>query len=790
MTFLRVDKSPYFRWQYVLLGIAVSTLLFYRLIPLPTPLFPNDYSTVILGDPSTDGTHKFPILRVFLNRDEQWCLPPNPDLKIPDKLKTTVLFFEDQYFYYHPGVNPGAVVRAFWQNFNSEKRVSGASTITMQVARLFNPKSRNYVHKMQEILQALKMEIRYSKEEILQLYLNHAPYGGNIIGYQAASLRYFGKLPEALTWGEAATIAVLPNAPGLISPDAAPDKLREKRNKLLRRMKEAGIISDETLALSILEPTPESSHPFPWQAPHLSQWLKTRYGQNGGLLKTTIIPKIQSETQRLLAEHISFINPQGIRNGVALVVETQTGNVRAYVGSQDFFDAGSQGQVDGIRAPRSSGSILKPFLYALAMDDGLILPQTMLHDVPTFYGAFSPQNASEQYDGIVPARQALIRSLNVPAVRLLNSYGLYPFYRFLQQTGVGTLFRNADDYGLPLIIGGAEVTPWDAAMLFRGLGNGGNFSPLTVLQKNGAESQQRVSATISPGASFLTLEILRDLKRPGAEFYWELFQNQFPLAWKTGTSYGQRDAWAVGVSPEWTIAIWVGNFSGEGNANLTGSKSAGPLLFDVFNSLPKNPELTWFAVQETDLQNVEICRETGFLASQNCPEPIFASAPRHAKPLKICNFHRKIFISDITGYEVCSRCWTATEYHAQQMLIFPPDVVQYVRGRGQMVGKSPVHNPECSAIAGNSPIEILYPQENARLWVPRDFGSVLQKVTARAAHRDNRHKIFWYLNNRFLGATENRHEKPLECRQGWNELEIIDETGFSELRKFFVTIRP
>ncbi|MCB9070652.1 MAG: transglycosylase domain-containing protein [Calditrichae bacterium] len=230
-------------------------------------------------------------MRVFLNQDEQWCLPPNPDLKIPDKLKTTVLFFEDQYFYYHPGVNPGAVVRAFWQNVNSEKRVSGASTITMQVARLFNPKSRNYAHKMLEILQALKMEIRYSKEEILQLYLNHAPYGGNIIGYQAASLRYFGKLPDALTWGEAATIAVLPNAPGLISPDAAPDKLREKRNKLLRRMKDAGIISDEALALSILEPTPESSHPFPWQAPHLSQWLKTRYGENGGLLKTTIVPQ-------------------------------------------------------------------------------------------------------------------------------------------------------------------------------------------------------------------------------------------------------------------------------------------------------------------------------------------------------------------------------------------------------------------------------------------------------------------------------------------------------------------
>ncbi len=763
-------------------------LLGYGLIPLPSPLFPANYSTVVLGISPDSAAGSAAILRVFLNRDEQWCLPPRADLPVPEKLATAVRFYEDQYFHFHPGINPVSLLRAAYQNWRSGRTVSGASTLTMQVARLMDPKPRTYSNKFLEILQALKLEVKYSKTDLLRLYLDHAPYGGNVVGYQAAALRYFQKMPYELTWGEAATLAVLPNAPGLISPQRDSQKLEEKRNRLLDKLRAKGIIDASAWQAARREPVPDGSVPFPWLAPHLGQFLKDRHGHNGGVIRTTVQPGIQQRTQHLVQRHAQFLHHLGIQNAAALVVETRSGKVRAYCGSQDFFDAAANGQVDGVRAPRSSGSLLKPFLYGLAMDEGLVLPQSLLQDVPTFYGAFSPSNADETFSGVVTAQQALIQSLNVPAARLLYTYGVYPFYLFLRSAGVSTLFRTAEDYGLPLILGGAEVTLWDMANLYRGLGNGGKFGQLQFLADD-APTEAGTTQLISPGASYLTLGILRELKRPGAEYYWEYFQNRYPLAWKTGTSYGQRDAWAVGVSPQWTVAVWVGNFSGEGNANLAGSRCAGPLLFDIFNDLPKDPRYAWFSAPDDDLAPIEICRESGFLSNGDCPDPVFAPAPRHARPLRQCPYHQRIYVSTEREYAVCSLCWTPGQYRAQTVRMYPPDVVQYLRETGRLGAAPPRHNPDCPAQTGEPPLEIVYPTRNARLWLPRDFAGERQKLTARAAHRERQRTLYWYLNDRYLGSTVSRHELALDCPKGWNVLEVVDAVGYRARTRFFVQMR-
>jgi penicillin-binding protein 1C len=762
--------------------MAAACLIVLAAVPLPSPLFPPDYSTAVLD---SEGR----VLRVFLNSGDQWSFPPDSSLAVPVKLRRAVLSYEDRHFYRHPGVNPVALVRAFSQNLAEGRVVSGGSTITMQVARLMRPKSRTCFNKLIEMLQAVKLELYFSKEEILSLYLDHAPYGGNIVGYQAASLRYFQKKPDRLTWAEAATLAVLPNAPGMASPTADPSRLKMKRDRLLRKLAKEGAIQPATLCLALMEPVPERSVPFQMCAPHLSRRL-FRSAEKASTFRTTLDRECQIRVESLVRRHAFFLQKRGISNAAALVVETPTGRVRAYAGSQDFFDMDHMGQVDGVTAPRSSGSLLKPFLYALCMDEGILLPCTRIRDVPTFYGTFSPANASESYEGLVTAEEALIRSLNVPAVRLLYTYGLHPFFLFLKTAGLSTLFRPPEEYGLPLILGGAEVTLWEMARLYRGLGRGGRFGKLSVLEEmeNGAGNESDVDL-ISPGACYLTLNILRELRRPGSEYYWEQYQNQWPLAWKTGTSYGQRDGWAIGVSPRWTLAVWTGNFGGEGNANLTGAGCAAPLLFDIFNALPRDPDSGWFPEPVSRMVSVSVCRQTGYPAGPHCPETIRVLAPDGMRPMKPCPFHQTRYTTPNGKIEVCSLCWTPDRVKKMPVLVYPPEVVQFMRERGHGLASLPPHNPACPGERKELALQILYPKDGARLYVPRDYGGVFQKVTLRVAHSRREQTLFWYLDNQYLGLSRERHVKAVTLKRGEHCLEVMDERGNTERVRFFVAMK-
>ncbi len=750
--------------------------VFYLLYPLPKPMFPSGESTVVFDA-------RGEVLRVFLNGNEEWHLTAMDSL-IPERLSKSVLLYEDRFFRIHPGINPVAVLRASIQNMKSRRVVSGASTLTMQVARLMRPKRRSYWNKLQEMALALKLEYRFSKYEILWMYLNQAPYGGNIVGYQTASLRYFKKRPASLTWGEAATLAVLPNAPAL-KPGADPETLVGKRNRLLTRLYKNGGINEETYRLSLLEPVPDKSFPFEMIAPHLTQFLETR--KTGNAIRTSIQKSFQQEIESRIERRLALLSSIGIRNAAALVMETRTGKVRAYIGSQDFFDR-AEGQVDGVLAPRSTGSILKPFLYALCMDEGLLLPETKIRDVPTSFGSFTPANYDERFEGLVAARDALIRSLNVPAVRCLADYGLGAFYSFLEKAGVSTLWRQPDDYGLPLILGGSEMSLWELAGLYRGLANGGVFAPGSFLENRKGTEKKSGIRLMSEGASFLVLECLKELGRPGAEYYWEQYQNQWPLAWKTGTSYGNRDGWALGVSPEWTLGVWVGNFDGTGTPNLSGAKCAGPILFDIFNFLPKDPSSAWFEKPEAGLEPVKICRETGYLAGPDCGNTLTTEAPRYMKPLCICPYHQKIYTDQDGRYRVCSLCWEAGSVMTTSVLAYPPDIVQCMKQEGLRYPSIPPHYPGCSALRQDPVLKILYPAMHAHLYIPRDFDGNFQKVTLKAGHSGGE-PLFWYLDDALLGTSEGDHVKAVALTRGWHHLEIMDGAGNCEGVDFYADMK-
>ncbi len=733
-------------------------------IPLPDPPFPDDYScTVLAGDGS--------VLRVFPDGREQWHLPPS-DEEVPEKLVLAVTAFEDRRFFLHPGVDPLSALRALSQNLGANRRMSGASTITMQVARLLRPKERTLANKVLEVFQAAKMELLLPKDAILKLYLDHAPYGGNVVGYGTAAMRYFGKKPTALTWAEAATLAVLPNSPGLVSPSSSPEALKAKRDRLLSNLRNRGLLSEADFADAVREPVPDAAKPFPREAPHLSDHLKSSASTTRRPIRTFIDPDLQRTVEGLATRHAEILERSGIRNLAVVVAETGSGKVRVYIGSGDFFDVEARGQVDGLRAPRSTGSLLKPFLYGLAMDEGLLLPDTQLKDIPSWFGAFSPANANEKYSGLVPVRDALILSLNVPAAHVLNRFGLEEFASFLKEAGLSHLFRAPSDYGLPLILGGAEASPLEMAALFRGLGRYGRFSRLRLTEGDPSDEGKKL---MSSGAACLVLDILKDLRRPGAEFFWRDFTGSRPLAWKTGTSYGQRDAWAAGVSPEWTIVVWTGNFAGRENPNLRSGESAAPLLFDIWNVLASRRGSSWFAPPEGALVPVTICADSGYRAGPDCPKTRAVSAPSSARPLAECPFHRAMFVTADGRFRVTSRTWTPGAYKRVVRLIYPPDVAQFFRNSGRPLAELPPLLE--GGDEGGSPISVLYPKSGAKFYLPRELDGSLQKLMLKAGHQERDKRLYWYVDGTFIGETRGKHYLARSFPQGDHRLVVVDEDG-------------
>ena len=739
---------------------------------LPSPVFKNEYSTVI-----TDENGK--ILRVYLNRDSQWILPPENKI-IPYKLKESVLAYEDKRFYSHFGVDILALSRALKQDISQRKVISGASTITMQTARAIKQKRRTFGNKFIEIIQAFKLELYYSKEKILNLYLSHIPYGNNIIGFRTASLKYFGVEPENLTWSQSATLAVIPNEPGALSKKNKIEKVYKKKNFLLKKLYTEKIIDKDSFLLAISEPVILKPKPFPLSAPHLSDRIFRQ--KKGVTIKTTLNKELQDNINRIVQSQMEELKQSGINNCAVIVSETKTGKIKAYIGSNNYFDKVNSGQIDGITAQNSTGSILKPFLYTLLMDDGAFIPDSKLEDIPRSYRGYSPYNMNQKFNGIVTMKEALTCSLNTTAVECLKNYGIEKFYNFLKEDAhLTTLFRSPNEYGLSLILGGAEGKLNEISALYSTLGNYGQYTPLYFIENEIPKTKKQI---FSKGSSWLMLETLKELKRPGTEYYWQSFSNQWNIAWKTGTSFGNRDAWAVGVSPKWTIGVWIGNFDEKECPALIGVEAAAPILFKIFGYLPKEKSSAWFPKPYSALKPIEISKETGYSATDFTADKIWSYMSKDAKPLKTSPYE-KVFFTNKTGTkEVCSLCWNENDLIKTTKTVYPPEVLTFLRSKGDTNYEILPHNESCPSITANKNIEFIYPKEDSLILIPRNFENKYEKIKIKAASSYNKSVIYWYLDNNYIGKTEKTHEFEIDFENGNHKLYIIDNFGNSSSVNF------
>jgi len=537
------------------------------------------------------------LLGARIAKDGQWRFPYQ--VEVPSKFITAITQFEDRRFFHHLGVDPIGIGRAIVQNIRNGKVVSGGSTLSMQVIRLArNGQARTIGEKLIELVLATRLELGYSKKEILAFYAANAPFGGNVVGLEAAAWRYYGKKSSLLTWSEAATLAVLPNSPALIHPGRNRAALLAKRNRLLDRLFVVGILDELTLDLAKSEGLPEKPLRLPRLAPHLlDRAFKEHFANKKDQitrLTTTIDKNIQQQAIRILAKHQALLSQNGIHNAAAIIQEIATGNIVGYVGNVIGAGAIHGEQVDVIKAPRSTGSILKPFLYAAALQDGLIFPNSLISDIPTQMQGYKPQNYHLSYDGVVTAKRALIRSLNVPFVHLLQNFGLEHFHFLLQKLQLTTISQSATYYGLPLILGGAEGRLSEITNAYAGMARTLNHfqvldgryhledfrkgSYLSGSSSGSSDASQfskqvvKAAPIFTAAAIYQTFEAMQKVERPNAEGNWNNFQSSQQIAWKTGTSIGFRDAWAVGVTPKYAVGVWAGNADGEGRPGLLGVK--------------------------------------------------------------------------------------------------------------------------------------------------------------------------------------------------------------------------
>lgn len=769
-----------FAWYFFLTFFALDSIL--KQSSVTKDPFEAQYSKMLLD---RNGA----LLSVFLNKKEQWHLKAT--IPVPDKLKIAVLEYEDKRFYSHFGIDILAIIRTIKNNLIKNNR-AGASTITMQVSKFLNAKNeRSYKNKIDEMIYALRLESLYSKDEILTMYLNNASYGRNIIGFSGALLLYFGlQNPNEITWAQAALLAVLPNAPGLINLEKNKDVLLQKRNALLTNLHQKGHFNDDILKLASKEPLPKKLLPHKNLAPHLALRLIKEQKGLTPIIHSSIDKNIQARFEQRVQSYLQILQKDGIANASVLLVDTKSREVITYIGSQDFLDIANYGQIDGIVAKRSPGSLLKPLLYALSIDEGLISPYSKLVDTPLFFGAFAPQNANKKYYGLITAQTALAKSLNVPFVKLLQEYGYEKFFFTLKDI---LHFKDNDytRYGLSLILGTKELSVEDIAKIFAGLGNYGVFANLRYDTKepcqenfnttHSIQTQQcyesKTKRFISAGASYLTLRAMQRLDRAGLE---NLHKDKKIFSWKSGTSYGRKDAWAAGTSPKYTLVVWVGNFTGEPNPKIFGVKTAGSLLFELLGELDGlDSNFT-----QQDIQTIALDSPTGYRLSEEFKNlgiaAITAPYPQNALPLRTSPFLKSLWIDEDSKKELNSLDEGFENAKQVVRLELPTAVLNYYSLQNIDINSHLLHTYK-----NNKVLKILYPSNGLKIIQPIDFDGH-QNFIIRFTNL-KKQKFFAYLDSAEVEINDfNSTSVSLqtELDTGEHSLYIIGEDGSEDWVSF------
>ncbi len=749
------------------------------------------------------------LLAARITDDGQWRFPVCDS--VPYKVGECIRYFEDEYFRFHPGVNPVSLFRALVSNIRAGEIVRGGSTLSMQVVRLSRKgKPRTVYQKLVEIVLAMRLELGTSKKEIFRMYASHAPFGGNVVGIDAAAWRYYGRPPHQLSWGEAATLAVLPNAPALIHPGRNRELLVSRRNALLGKLQNNGVLDSLSCELARSEPIPGSPRALPQSVPHLLDRAE-KEGRKGKRITTTIDRELQERINRLVASYHRQYRQNEIHNAAVLVLDIPRREVLAYVGNTPADGEGSGRHVDIITAPRSSGSILKPLLYTLMLDEGQILPGKLIPDIPTQISGYTPLNFDLTYSGAVAADRALVRSLNVPAVRMLQEYGLEKFHSKLQSLGFATIGRSPGHYGLTLILGGAEVTLWDLARVYMGMASTLNHiqeygyaydtdeyrSPVyevTGYEKREESLKETVmdfpeealrlsgSGVMSAGAIWQCFETLRELERPTQLGSWERFSSSRRVAWKTGTSFGFRDAWAVGLDPEYLVAVWVGNADGEGRPGLTGVLAAAPLMFEVFQLLPG---AHWFEPPYDELTELEVCSRSGYRAGPDCEERETVMVPVAASRAGSCPYHRIVHLDHSSQFRVRDGCYETGNMVSIPWFVLPPVMEWYYRKTDPFYRPLPPFLPGCAGTEGEV-MEMIYPRESSIVFIPRGLDGELSRLVLEAAHRNTSTTLYWHLDEEYLGETTLVHQMEVLTGPGRHTLTLVDSEGNRLVKRFEV----
>ncbi|MDD5393197.1 MAG: penicillin-binding protein 1C [Thiothrix sp.] len=754
---------------------------------LPTTLFATTHSHLLLD---RNGR----LLSAHIAADGQWRFPELES--VPDKFATALIQFEDKRFQQHSGVDFLALARATYDNLREQRIVSGASTLSMQVIRLSrgNP-PRTLTEKGVELLRAWRLESRYSKDEILKRYASHAPFGGNVVGLEAAAWRYFARSPEQLSWAESAMLAVLPNNPALIHPGRNRERLLAKRNRLLNQLFTQNVLSKLEYELAVAEPLPEAPHLLPRLVPHLLDTLAAQH-PDGQRFRTTLDANLQQQLNTLAQRSGEQLALEGVQNLAILVLDNRTFEVMAYVGNRpDMAYNVEQGHaIDMIQRPRSTGSTLKPLLFADMIEQGLILPDSLVADVPVNYSGFSPQNYNRHYHGAVSAREALARSLNIPMVNLLSVRGVEPFLMQLRQLGFSHLTRSARDYGLSLILGGAEASLWDLSVAYANLANRAAqdqqhqqtfWQQGRMLLADNANTQQ--IATLSTASAWLTIDSLLEVARPGDDGYWEKFSSSRKVAWKTGTSYGQRDAWAIGTTPDYTVGVWVGNAAGEGRAGLTGTQSAAPILFNTFSLLPSNRG--WFQRPDWQMSKVEVCRDDGYLSNGAC-ETKTVYMPLSSHFARITPYHQRIHLDASGQWRVTSDCEAVANMQTRNWFVLPPDQADYYQQFHADYLPLPPWRADCQSDIDSQQdaLTLVYPQDHTQIYLPRELDGKLGQTIFRAVPSRPETLLYWHLDNQFIGTTQTFHQQAVQPAAGKHRLTVVDEAGNRVEREFEVLV--
>jgi len=744
------------RFGITAIGLFVLFLLLNFIFPLKDKV---EYSTII-----TDRNGE--LINAFLTKDQKWRMKTELT-EISPLLRKTIVAKEDKYFYYHPGVNPVAVVRAFFKNIFRMKRTSGASTITMQVARALEPRRRNLASKGIEMFRAFQLEWKYSKDEILQLYLNLVPYGGNLEGVKAASLLYFNKNPDHLSLAEITALSIIPNRPSSLVMGRNNDLIIQHRNRWLKKFADDKVFTKKEIEDALAEPLTATRNTVPHFAQHLSGKL---YRQGGYYYKTHLDLNTQLKTEKLVEDYTRTQRLRNINNAAVVIIDNKTHYVIGYVGSSNFSDTTDGGQVNGAAAIRQPGSTLKPLLYAMCIDEGILTPKMVMNDVAVNYDGYAPENYDQKYNGYVTAEYALEHSLNIPAVKSLRLLGKDKLVQKLSACGFKQIQKDRNKLGLSMILGGCGTTLEELTSLFSSFANEGVYISPSYSDKD--TLQKKVSA-VTPEAAFMINEILSKVNRPDFPLNWQSTERMPKIAWKTGTSYGRRDAWSIGYNKNYTVGVWAGNFSGVGVAELSGANTATPLLFKIFNTLDYDSDEEWFT-QPKDCESRLVCSETGLLPADHCTHLVMDYFIPLISSTRQCSNIQELMVSADEKISYCRNCVPASGYKKKICKIIEPEMQAWFEENKIAYTKVPPHNPECEMIfKGNAP-SITSPSNGSEYLISKKNKEPLQ-LTCKTATDVSR--VFWYINNKFYKACSPGEKQFFVPDEGPVKISCTDDKG-------------